>query len=125
MTNPELVIKKGVNNAEYLFQILDENGAARDISTVNGSTGQVRLFIIDRFTRQTALNVVLTAVSLATGMVKLTATTSNVPNIGFYDGELWVENTNGDYSEPYREFPVVIDDARQSATADRSFESWP
>lgn len=125
MTNPELVVKKGVNNADFVFQILDEDGAARNISTVNGSTGQVRLFIIDRFTRQTALNKVLTNVDLSTGMVKWTAATADVPAIGFYDGELWLENTGGTYSEPYREFPVVIDDARQSATSDRSFESWP
>lgn len=125
MVNPELVIKKGANNASYIFQVLDEEGAARDISTISGSAGQVRLFIIDRFTRQTALNVLLTTVDLSVGKVKWTVTTLTVPAIGFYDGELWVENAGGTYSEPYREFPIVIDDARQSTTADRSFESWP
>ena len=125
MVNPELVVKKGANNASYIFQILDEEGAARDITTISGSAGQVRLFIIDRFTRQTALNALLTTVDLSVGKVKWTATTLTVPAIGFYDGELWLENAGSTYSEPYREFPVVIEDARQSTTADRSFESWP
>jgi len=128
MTLAEVVVKKGANNRDYNFQILDEAGLPRNITTLNSSNGQVRLYIIDRFSRQTVLDRVLTAVNLSEGRVKWTATTADVPAVGFYDAELWLENTavpSSTYSEPYEEFPLVVMDARTSPTADRSFESWP
>lgn len=128
MTLPELIVKKGVNNRDIVFQILDEAGLPRNITTLNGAGGQVRLYIINRFSRQTSLSKLLTAVSLSTGTVKWTAVTAEVPAVGFYDAELWLENAatpSSTYSEPYEEFPLVVKDARTTPTTDRSFESWP
>jgi len=128
MVLPEVIIKKGADNKDYTFQILNEAGVARNITTLNGYSGQVRLYIVDRFSRQTALNKLLTNVNLSTGTVKWTVLSSELPAVGFYDAELWLENTaspSTTYSEPYEEFPLIIKDARLSTTTDRSFESWP
>lgn len=128
MALPEVILKKGVNNRAYTFQILDEAGLPRNLTSLNNATGQVRLYIIDRFSRETALSRVLTNVNMSTGTVKWTATTADVPDVGFYDAELWLENTatpTSTYSEPYEEFPLVVRDARVTPTIDREFESWP
>lgn len=125
MTQPELIVKNGADNVDFTFQILDADGVPRDISTLNGADGMVRLYIINRFTRDTVLDIILVEIDLSQGLAKWTLTSATIPPVGFYDGELWLENIDGTYKEPYDEFPLVVKDARISNLTDRAFEEWP
>lgn len=122
---PQLVVSKGENNITRTFQIVDEGGEPRDLTTVNGSGGQVRLYINDKWTKTELVNTVLTAVDLTLGKVKWVPATAAVPAIGTHDGQLVIENVAATYKEVYARFPAIVNDSPLNTKADRSFESWP